>query len=82
MWPDLTDHPEWLSFETNTRERILHAANTFVRNYELESTDDREDWYASSQIPPHVEFAGYLSMFLLLKAGNEFLDSLPYSVMD
>ena len=76
LQPDLTDHPEWLSFETVARERILQAANTFVRNYELESTDGKEGWYASLQIP-HVEFAGYLSMFLLLKAGGEFIDRLP-----
>ena len=76
LWPDLTDHPEWLSFDTDTRQRILQAANTYVRNYEVNSANGEESWYKSLKVPRY-EFAGYFALFLLLKAGGKLFDSLP-----
>ena len=77
LQPDLTGFPEWLSFDIDTRERIVQAANSFVRNYEVESTAGEEGWYSSLPEVPYVEFDGYFALFLLLKAGGELIHSLP-----
>ena len=77
--PDLTEFPNWNSCDDATRIRIIRAAVTYVLNFEYRPCDHYdENWYFSNLISD-AEFAGYRAMFLLLKAGVEALDELPFS---
>ena len=76
--PDLTEFPNWNLCDDATRIRIIQAAVTFILNFEYRPCDHYdENWYFSNQIS-RAELAGYRAMFLLLKAGVEALDELPF----
>ncbi len=75
--PDLMDFPLWHSCDTETQERIVEAARTYlIRQDAVSTADSSEDWYDTGRIP-YVELHGYLAIFLLFKADTNALHQLP-----
>ena len=65
--PDLTNYPNWSFCDEQTQRRIAHAAETYLREQELDDNDGgKPDWYFTNSIP-RIEYSAYLAIVLLLK---------------